>query len=110
MEVKTTNKWEAYEALINVVLRDPEMGAETAIVIENNKERRKVLYHATGASKTKELRIALSIPHDILRSLENYGRMHQEPFFTEQTDKDKAKKDMHTFMRKFPVFAVPSRI
>jgi len=108
--VQTSDKFTAYRAFINTLLKDPDIFQETYEICQAIKDSRQLLKKGTGASKSGNMRIGLSIPKTILRALEKYERDNGRRFFTDENDRAKAKKDMHEFMKKFPEFCRPERV
>jgi len=106
----TTDKFVAYKALINTWLQDPINKQETAMALTAIKESRQALDKDTGANKNNDMRLGVSLPDTLLRALEKYEREHNSRFFTEEQNPIVAKKQMHEFMRRFPMFCRPTKI
>lgn len=126
--VQTTDKWEACHALINTWLGDKQVycgncdmdydkrffpccddpilsdnyGHAKAIV-EAIRDKQKSLHNEYASDKKKNFRSTMMIPKRLYHLLNNYLKQHGMKLFEN-------KKDQLAFMRRFPMFNVPTRI
>lgn len=128
MLIKSNNKWDAVRALINTLLKDAtiycnECGADykegeyccdyphigthkdfVQAIIYQNKETKETRLNDTGSGKTKAFRWGLSLPPRFLMELETaFKTMYNEKLL-------KDNREMHSFMKEFPAFAVCHRV
>jgi hypothetical protein len=130
MLIKINNKWEAVHAVINTWLKDkrkycnncgkdyvPELGAccnDPAVmtnfdvclgIIRQNRETQKSRSNDFASTKDGNLRWGVSLPPDLLRTLDGYMKSHghKKGLFEEVSDLNK-------FMKKFPQFCVAKKV
>ena len=128
MLIKTTNKKDAYTALINTLLKDPtqycsecgtpfhrgmpkcceeaQIGTNMEIcsaIIAQVREARETRQNAFASTKNKSLRWGISLPAFIYEGLRDYEAKHHRKFL------DKTE-DIVWFARNFPQFAIPKAI
>jgi hypothetical protein len=72
-------------------------------VIEQNKRSKEGLFKDTASSDKSTMRYAISLPERLLSDLEEYFRKHGEKLFNNSGE-------LHSFMKEFPMFAVPRRV
>ena len=86
---------------------NPQIGTNkdhTYALIRQNKEVTKDNLNQYGSTKDKSLRFGLSLPPRLYHDLNKYFKsMYQQSLFEE-------KKDLHTFMKRFPAFKIGERI
>jgi hypothetical protein len=131
MLIKTTDKWTAVQAFINTWLKDqtlycnhcgmlfdknffpccenPQVGSNidhTMGLIKQNKEMSKMRLNEFASTKKKTMRWGVSIPPKLLHDLEKYLKStsgDDEKLFNNN-------KELHQFMRRFPVFKIPEKV
>lgn len=128
MLIKTENRREAYQALINTLLKDntrycntcgknyninhmpccedPQIGTNldiTKAVIEQNKWLRETAANDYASTKDKTLRFGISVPQYLYAALDNYERKYGRKFLTSDAD-------VVWFAKNFPQFAIPRRV
>lgn len=129
MLIKINNKWEAVHAVINTWLRDPRvycnncgltacgglaccedpaLGTNLDIckcLIQQNRAMKSSRANDHASNETKTMRWGVSLPPDLMRTLDNYMKLHghKKGLFEEVSDLNK-------FMKKFPQFAIPTKV
>lgn len=130
MLIKINNKWEAVHAVINTWLKDrrvycngcgltycpeagaccedPQLGTNMDFcrgVIVQNKVSKQTRANDYASNKSKTMRWGVSLPPDLMRTLDNYMKAHghKKGLFEEVSDLTK-------FMKKFPQFAIPTKV
>lgn len=127
MLIKSSNRKEAYTAVINQALKDPRKYCNNCGLdyvqgavcchdpdIVNNmsvakriiKECREIKYHHKNeyASTTnKTMRACLKLPPFLYELLKRYDELHGNKFLA-------SKEDITWFMRNFPQFCIPTKI
>lgn len=129
MLVKINNKWEAVHAVINTWLKDKRrycnncgdtytdgirccndmaIGTNmdvTLAIKEQNIASRQALKNDLGTNSSKTMRWGVSIPPDLMHTLDNYMKQHghKKGLFEEVSDLNK-------FMKKFPIFAIARKV
>lgn len=128
MLIKSTNKREAYQALINTILKDnrkycntcgrdydpnltapcceePQIGTNadfTAICIREVKDIKENLKNDYASFSDKSMRWGLKMPPCIYEGLSEYERKHNRKFIGDD-------KDIVWFGKNFPQFAIPKK-
>lgn len=128
MLVQTTDKWVAAHALINTWLKDKQVYCgncdsnyderffpcceepvladnfgHTKAIVEAIKDKRECLHNEYASDKKKNFRSTIMIPSRLYHLLNGYYKKHGMKLF------DNAN-DQIGFMKRFPMFKVPTRI
>lgn len=128
MEIKTQDRLDVIEALLNDCMKDgtiycnncdnnyderffpccenPQIGTNSSItraLIIENEYKKKSLHKDTGASKEGNMRIAFSLPPRVYSLIKGYFSRYNEPFPLD-------KEELHRMMRKFNKFTVANKI
>ena len=126
-----TTKFKAIRALINTWLKDqrvycnncgmvaipeflaveaccesPQLGRNIEHYVgctKQNKERQQMNIKETGATENNNMRYAVSMPPQLLTLLESHFDKYDEKLFNNA-------KELHGFMREFPMFAVCTKV
>ena len=127
MLIKSSNKKEAYTAVINELLKDnraycnycgkswdgtpnpgcedPQVGTNADVlsaVITQNISIRDSRNNDYASTKNKSLRWGLSIPGFVYEALHHYEKSHNRKFLG-------SNDDINWFMKNFPQFSIPRR-
>lgn len=130
MFVKTKDKWTLIKAFINTWLKDdtkycnwcgqvytkydfpccenPQLGTNfdhTQALIAQNKDTKKERKNKFASGEGKNMRYCLSLPPKLVKDLTLYlkNECDGEKLFND-------KKDVHKFMKKFPMFCIPRKV
>lgn len=126
--VQTTDKWTACHAMINTWLKDPTVYCgncdkdydpnsfpcceepvlanniqHAKAIIDGIRDRQKDLHNEYASNKKKNFRSTIMLPKRLYFLLDMYFKKHGMKLF-------QTKKDQYDFMRRFPMFKVPTRI
>ena len=124
--IQTTDKWDAIHAVINEWLRDRTITCDNCGTIWHNGDpwccdnpvllTNEQLFHlikrqnkdrklaGNAFMSSENMRTAVSMPADLLRFLEAYCKLnHNEKLWNDS-------RELHAFMRRFPVFTVPDKV
>jgi hypothetical protein len=128
MLIKTNNRFEAYTAVINECLKDPQLYCNNcgktfftgdskccddpqigdnagfcSAIIKQNIETRELAKNCHASFENNAMRHGLSLPPFLYEALKNYEARHGAKFLD-------SKDDINWFMRKFPQFCIPRRV
>jgi hypothetical protein len=128
MLIKTSNRFEAYTAVINECLKDPQLYCNNcgktfftgdsrccedpqigdnagvcSAIIKQNIEKREVLKNDHASFHGNAMRLGLSLPPFLYEALKNYESKYQRKFLD-------SKSDIDWFMKNFPQFCIPRRL
>jgi hypothetical protein len=124
--IKSSNRKEAYTAVLNQLLRDnrlycnncgepwrnkvccedPQIGTNADVakaVAAQCKFQRENAQNAYACTKGKHIRFGISLPPFMYEALDNYEKLHGRRLM-------RTKEDVYWLARNFPMFAIPERI
>jgi len=98
--------WNADYHKFDSCCNDPKFGRNAdhiRAIAKQNKETIELQANDTGTTEDKSIRYGASIPPKLYRDLEAYFKSHGEKFL-------ETPKELHEFLKEFPVFKVCEKV